>query len=279
MKTTIAFVLFSLFTTAVVAQPSAVVRVWAQTGNQRAMGSGTVVEVADDTAVVVTAAHVIDSQDCTVKLTDGRLFKARVLGVDAAHDLALLLIRKPVGIVPISVATEPAVIGEPVQASGFGGKEVYKVNRGRTIRYVKARGQARNETLSISGPVRQGDSGGPMLNSKGQLVGVLWGCNSNATYGTYVHRVRWFMRRHGRHCGPPVVTAPKAEAPKAAKVTLTELYNRVSRISDTTGTKISVAESKRVCACLFDVLATYPPEVRAQIITDGIAKHQGEHDH
>lgn len=54
-------------------------------------------------------------------------------------------------------------------------------------------------------------------------------------------------------------------------MTLTEIYNEVSRMADTKGTQINVAETKRVLATFFDVLEDCTALEAAQIINAGLS--------
>jgi hypothetical protein len=56
-------------------------------------------------------------------------------------------------------------------------------------------------------------------------------------------------------------------------VNLTELYTEVSRRTDTSGTQINAAETSRVCAKLFEVLAGLSTAEATRLIAEAIAKH------
>ena len=47
--------------------------------------------------------------------------------------------------------------------------------------------------IELSAPARNGDSGGPILNSRGELAGVLFGSAFGRTSGSYCGRLRWFI--------------------------------------------------------------------------------------
>jgi hypothetical protein len=49
------------------------------------------------------------------------------------------------------------------------------------------------EMVEVAVSARQGDSGGPIFNSKGELAGVLFGEGNGRTSGSYCGRVRWFL--------------------------------------------------------------------------------------
>lgn len=56
-------------------------------------------------------------------------------------------------------------------------------------------------------------------------------------------------------------------------MTLQELYAEVSRRTDTDGTQINAADTSRVCAKLFEVLAEQAPPQLLQLVQMGIQKH------
>ncbi|TWT80526.1 hypothetical protein CA13_19710 [Planctomycetes bacterium CA13] len=65
---------------------------------------------------------------------------------------------------------------------------------------------------------------------------------------------------------------------KKPQLTLSDIYNQVSRKADTKGVKINVAETKRVLACFFDVLEDYKPVEAFDFIAKGL-KHAGTRRH
>ena len=56
---------------------------------------------------------------------------------------------------------------------------------------------------------------------------------------------------------------------------LNAIYNEVARRADTEGLHISVAETKRVLACFFDVLEDHPPAVAFDLIAKGLKRAGG----
>ena len=73
-------------------------------------------------------------------------------------------------------------------------------------------------SLTIQGAVRPGDSGGGVLNARGQLVGVVWGQRDGLTYATCGRPVREFLERvfaAESHVAkqPPIANSPQSPAP------------------------------------------------------------------
>ncbi|MGS5089258.1 DegQ family serine endoprotease [Hydrogenophaga sp. A37] len=137
----------------------------------RGQGSGFVVS-AD--GLILTNAHVVrDASEVIVKLTDRREFKAKVLGSDPKTDVAVLKIEaKDLPTVPLGSARDLKV-GEWVLAIGspFGFEN--SVSAG----VVSAKGRSLPEDsfvpfIQTDVAVNPGNSGGPLFNSRGEVVGI-----------------------------------------------------------------------------------------------------------
>jgi len=172
----------------------AVVRVTAQESDGLAQGSGTLVDVRDQLALVVTNWHVV--RDATgpihVVFPDGFQSAARVLQVDRDWDLAALLIWRPrVAAVPLaSAAPRP---GDHLTIAGYGPGS-YRAVPGRCTQYVAPSTRHPYEMVEVSTMAREGDSGGPIFNDRGELAGVLFGSGGGTTAGSYAGRVREFLK-------------------------------------------------------------------------------------
>ena len=141
---------------------------------QRALGSGVIVS-AD--GYVLTNHHVIDgAQDIKVDLNDGRTLDAKLVGSDAPSDLALLKInangltyltpgdsdKVRVGDVALAIGN-PLGIGQTVTMGIISGK-------GRT---TAGPGSGNFEDfLQTDAPINQGNSGGALINTVGELIGI-----------------------------------------------------------------------------------------------------------
>ncbi|MDE2372165.1 MAG: Do family serine endopeptidase [Burkholderiales bacterium] len=137
----------------------------------RALGSGFIVG-AD--GLILTNAHVVaDASEVIVKLTDRREFRARILGTDAKTDIAVLRIdAKGLPVVAIGNPAELRV-GEWVLAIGspFGFEN--SVSAG----VVSAKGRSLPDDSAVSfiqtdAAVNPGNSGGPLFNARGEVVGI-----------------------------------------------------------------------------------------------------------
>ncbi|MBI1397674.1 MAG: Do family serine endopeptidase [Betaproteobacteria bacterium] len=137
----------------------------------KALGSGFIIR---PDGIVLTNAHVVDhATDVTVKLTDGREFKAKVLGSDERSDVAVLKIDGK-DLPTVSIGDDAKTkVGQWVVAIGspFGFENTV------TAGIVSAKGRALPDGtyvpfLQTDVAVNPGNSGGPLFNMKGQVIGI-----------------------------------------------------------------------------------------------------------
>lgn len=142
-----------------------------QTPEQKGFGSGVIIS---KDGYIVTNNHVIDGADeISVKLQDSRELKGRVIGTDATTDLALVKIEgDDFPAIPVGNSDELKV-GEWVLAVGN------PFNLGSTVTAgvvsAKARGLGANQVESFiqtDAAINQGNSGGALVNARGELVGI-----------------------------------------------------------------------------------------------------------
>ncbi len=137
----------------------------------KSLGSGFIIS---HDGYILTNAHVIDDSDeVTVKLTDKREFRAKVVGSDKRADIALLKIRaKDLPIVPIGDPSKLKV-GEWVLAIG----SPFGFDNSVTAGIVSAKGRSLPDEnyvpfIQTDVPINPGNSGGPLFNMKGEVVGI-----------------------------------------------------------------------------------------------------------
>jgi serine protease Do len=135
------------------------------------MGSGFIVS---PDGYIVTNAHVVDgASEVTVRLTDRREFTAKVIGADKRTDIALIKIDAK-GLPALDLASPPDVRrGEWVIAIGspFGFENSVSAGVVSGVHRALPNGQM-VPFIQTDVAVNPGNSGGPLLNSKGQVVGV-----------------------------------------------------------------------------------------------------------
>jgi len=135
------------------------------------MGSGFIVS---PDGYIVTNAHVVDgASEVTVKLTDRREFTAKVIGADKRTDIALVKIEAK-NLPALEISGSPDVRrGEWVIAIGapFGFENSVSAGVVSGVHRALPNGQM-VPFIQTDVAVNPGNSGGPLLNSKGQVVGV-----------------------------------------------------------------------------------------------------------
>ena len=140
-------------------------------GVQHAQGSGFLIS-AD--GLVLTNAHVVDgAKEVTVKLSDHREFKAKVLGADRSSDIAVLKIQgRDFPTVRIGDSDQLGV-GDYVLAIG----EPFGLEETATAGIVSAKGRSLPGDgyvpfIQTDAAVNPGNSGGPLFDSTGAVVGI-----------------------------------------------------------------------------------------------------------
>ncbi len=141
-------------------------------GMRQGLGSGFVLE-AD--GLIVTNHHVVDGADqVTVRFSELGDFPAEVIGTDEQTDLALLRIEADVDLPAVELGDSDAVrVGEDVFAVGnpFGlGGTVTKGIVSATQRDIRAGPYV--DFLQTDAAINRGNSGGPLFNMAGEVIGV-----------------------------------------------------------------------------------------------------------
>jgi len=125
---------------------------------------------------VVTNHHVVAGHQNIVLLRrDGKLIKASVAVDDAANDLVLLKPESMEYMPPsLPLADHPAIVGEKVFTIGYPHPDLMGAEPKLTQGIINARTGMRNDprVFQISVPIQSGNSGGPLLNMRGEVVGI-----------------------------------------------------------------------------------------------------------
>jgi serine protease Do len=138
---------------------------------QNSLGSGVIVT---NEGHIITNNHVVDHVDeIEVQLSDGQTRKARLVGSDAQTDLAVLKIDDP-NVRPLKLADSDTVqAGDFVLAIGnpFGFEETVTdgiiSSKGRPNR-----ADAFGDLLQTNAAINPGNSGGPLINLRGEVIGI-----------------------------------------------------------------------------------------------------------
>lgn len=138
----------------------------------RTLGSGVIM---NDNGYILTNKHVINNADqIIVALQDGRVFEALLVGSDSLTDLAVLKINAGnLPVIPINSHRTPHV-GDVVMAIG----NPYNLGQTVTQGIISATGRiglspsGRQNFLQTDASINQGNSGGALVNSLGELMGI-----------------------------------------------------------------------------------------------------------
>jgi len=140
---------------------------------QRALGSGVIVTTD---GYILTNNHVVDGADeIKVEMTDDRSLSAKLVGTDRPSDLALLKVDAP-NLHPIALGNSEAVkVGDVVLAVG----NPLGVGQTVTMGIISAKGRSTSvgdggyeDFLQTDAPINHGNSGGALVNTRGELVGI-----------------------------------------------------------------------------------------------------------
>jgi serine protease Do len=145
---------------------------------QTSLGSGFVI---DKDGYILTNRHVIDGADeISVTFPNGRRYDAKVVGRDARTDVALIKIEPRDSLAVLSLGDSDKVeAGEWVMAIGnpfgLGGNSVtvgVVSFMGRDLRLEDPRRGTSVEMIQTDAAINPGNSGGPLLNTRGEVVGI-----------------------------------------------------------------------------------------------------------
>ena len=148
------------------------------TGKQeaQAQGSGFVI---DSDGHIVTNDHVVENADSvSVRFWNGDTYNASVVGTDPSTDLGVIKVDAPSSILhPVSLGNSSSVqVGDPVVAIGspFGLEETVTSGIVSALhRQIQALNQFTiNDTIQTDAAINHGNSGGPLFNAAGQVIGV-----------------------------------------------------------------------------------------------------------
>lgn len=144
-------------------------------GSGRGNGSGFVV---DERGYILTNQHVVaGARAITVRFASGATREAQVIGSDRRNDIALLQVELPDGIKPLTLGDSDKVqVGELAVAIGspFGLSQtvtqgiISAVDRS----WQPGNSAIREDLIQTDAPINPGNSGGPLLNARGEVIGI-----------------------------------------------------------------------------------------------------------
>jgi len=181
------------------------------------IGSGMIVAADGTTAEVLTCAHGYTPQSSVLVITqDGRRWQGTMKGIDATQDVALVTIKDPGGIKPVTIAETEPEINSNVYVCGYAKGTVWRGSWSRVIGWV---GPTSGSVtwMQFSGGAQQGMSGGPILNQQGKIVGIVTTTTGYVSHGPCFPRARAVLRfvlppyrRPPIRVGPLVLVQPPA---------------------------------------------------------------------
>jgi S1-C subfamily serine protease len=141
---------------------------------QQGQGSGFILDKAGH---VLTNYHVVEgaNRGIEVQLSNKHRYSAKVIGTDKVHDLALLQIDAQ-GLQPVTLADSSGLsVGQKVYAIGNPFGLAGTMTRGiiSSIRSIRgAEGAPIEDAIQTDAAINPGNSGGPLLNSRGEVIGI-----------------------------------------------------------------------------------------------------------
>jgi S1-C subfamily serine protease len=152
---------------------------------QQGQGSGFVI---DNEGHILTNYHVVeDAQNVQVTLSNNSHYQAKRIGVDPVHDIALLQIIGAKDLQPATLAdSSHLLVGQQVYAIGnpFGFSGTMTRGMVSAIRSViLPSGNRIEDAIQTDASVNPGNSGGPLLNSHGDVIGITTMIASNPNGG------------------------------------------------------------------------------------------------
>lgn len=254
----------------------AVARIIVTGDNSKSYGTGTLVTNDANHCFILTCAHLFENdrpRNIAVVFPDRSVYDVRILAIDRVWDLAILQNEaflsaageelsvagcqlseilesgyRPLNTdnrklttgnstAAIPLAKTTPRVGDVLYYAGYGSDGRYVVKKGRLEGFCTVREGTAAETLVIAGNARQGDSGGPIVNEKGELVGVLWGTDGRTVCGTYNGRIQQFVRAAVNEN-----RFPAPATPQPAEETLTAAIFGVRRQADENSQRIEAIE-------------------------------------
>jgi S1-C subfamily serine protease len=141
-------------------------------------GSGFVVS---DHSVMSNAHVVAGSNSVTVQDADGTSYDATVVSYDPRVDISILNV-PGLAAPPLAFANAPAATGTDALVMGFPNASSFEATPARIREVINLNGPdiyrtttVTRQVYTIRGTVRQGDSGGPMVDLNGHVLGVVFG--------------------------------------------------------------------------------------------------------
>lgn len=150
---------------------------------------------------LVTNQHVIDgATDIMVRLSDGRTFPARVILSAESTDLAVLKVNAKNTSYLSLVSSRNVDLGDEVFTIGYPLAQMLGTDPKFTNGVISAKSGLRGEAIAyqITVPIQPGNSGGPLVNKHGQVIGVITSTASSIAFfkesGNMPQNINWAVK-------------------------------------------------------------------------------------
>ncbi len=193
------------------------IRAFVTIGAPRGSGSGSIIS---SNGLVLTNAHVVrGAREVTVQANNGNTYGGRVVAVDEGSDLALVQLDTRDRLPSVRVGNASNLrVGQQVFAIGTPFGFTGTLTTGIISRI------APNGDIQTDAAINQGNSGGPLLNAQGELIGVNksiynpnGGGNIGISFATNINAARTFLDRYASSGGgDDIALQPDAEVAPSA---------------------------------------------------------------
>lgn len=165
-------------------------------------GSGVIVS---SDGLILTAAHVIQgADDVTIVFPDGQMKPATVLGANYTRDAAMVKL-KDKGPWPHVKIGDPAALSVGDYVVAMGHSKGYDPNRRPPIRFGRIIADAKQRFMMTECTLIGGDSGGPLFNLNGEVVGIHSSIGPNVSINNHIplsaFKTDWDRLLNGDHWG------------------------------------------------------------------------------
>lgn len=185
-------------------------------GNPSEVPAGTGTGIVIDDGLILTNEHVVrDASSVIVVARDGRQRDASVVASSAVRDLAILEVPDSEGLQPLQLAEPGSVeVGDPAVAIGNAfGLDVTQPTVSAGIvsalgRTIRTRNGLLEGLVQTDAAINPGNSGGPLLNGRGEVIGIntaILGQAENLGFAVGVEIISNFLKRFRSGTGEPVL--------------------------------------------------------------------------
>lgn len=239
----------------------------------RSLGSGTLIGKDERTGLVITCWHLFREgrSRISVVFPSGEDMPARLIGEDQANDLAAVIINPPARTEPLPLAAENPAVGSQLFSAGYGSNHTMLINAGAMRGFT-----ASPAAYVLTGTAREGDSGGPVLNERNEVTGVLHHANAEEVVAADLRPINaMLMQCRNGVCQPryaprwqeprqPAIRPVPPPGPQQPPTVPSVPPSGGAAGCQCKGTSACKCDPKaKACACDPDTIRTYPDKIAA----------------